>query len=1076
MRFKKLFSISIALLLLAPLAAAQIRDVGTFVGTVYDTEGTPLPGVTITMRHLETGLTQTIISNEQGRYRIERLPRGTYSITASLPGFKTLKKDGIVLAIGAEVKIDFTLEIGKLEEEVTVVAVTPLVETTRTQVSSVITEREFLSYPQGNRNYLSLMQYAPGTLPGAGRSGYAINGMRGSSNNFMIDGLDNNDQGTASDDVTSLPPEAIQEFRLIQSNFSAEYGRNSGGIINAVMRSGTNEFHGSAWVFHRGDSSLFQSEDWYTHERPPYQRWQYGGTVGGPIIKDKTFFFVTYEGTRLKQESRTPYLWFTPEAIGRAQGAARYFFDNYGAAYPVPTSDFRDIDGDGLIDAGEYVWDGTTNFKGHVFGIKIDHIFSEKDRLALRWLYNTYTNVSDFANVPGYERDLPYSYHTGGLTWLHLFSPTMYNEVRVGYHRDYANWPRVAPEIPNFGGYTTFNDGVHMIGDWPNMPQKFVNNTYQLVDVLNFQVGNHSIKLGGELRYWTSDSIFDALVDGYYLFFDSTWFLYDKGAYWLVMGADPPDPPADNPYASGDPYGVWAKGDTSRKWKGLEGGLFVQDDWRVSDRLTISAGLRWEYFGVPEETSGFGINMPAFGTEQGYLNTIAGNVDITEGVYNREGIKYAIWDGRELNGEKMWNTYYKAFAPKISFAYDLTGDGKTSLRGGAAIAYDRTFNNTYENDRFNYPSFTFASFPAWDLLVGASVGSPAIYPTIPADIPMANVSAYSVSLRWMQPNLWPQMAYNWMMGIQRELAPNLLLEVNYTGSAGRRLGSIQRPNRVTGDGTDGSYDGINPYAAIRNLNVREQTMRSDYHALQVVVNKRFSNGWSWYTAYTYGFAKDQNSDYFGDNTAMEAVSHDRLDDEYGYAQFDRRHRLVGGFVWDIPWGKDSENWFLKNIIAGWQVSGNFHVTSGEPFTVAGYSSSTDWNMDADYYDRPLWSGGDYQDIIKWSAGNPYLDRGKFSTPNPPAGVDDMSYYNQNFIERNAFRWFPTHNVDIAMQKYFTVSMGARDITIQLIGEVFNLFKSTFWQLPYTSWTHSRFGESPRQDGVRRFQASLRIMF
>jgi hypothetical protein len=209
-------------------------------------------------------------------------------------------------------------------------------------------------------------------------------------------------------------------------------------------------------------------------------------------------------------------------------------------------------------------------------------------------------------------------------------------------------------------------------------------------------------------------------------------------------------------------------------------------------------------------------------------------------------------------------------------------------------------------------------------------------------------------------------------------------------------------------------------------------MRSDYHALQVVINKRFSNGWSWYTAYTYGFAKDQNSDYFGDNTAMEVVCHDRLDDEYGYAQFDRRHRLVGGFVWDIPWGKDSENWIMKNIIAGWQVSGNFHVTSAAPFSVAGYHVSTDWNLDGDYYDRPLWSGGDYQDIIKWSAGSPYLDKSNFGTPNPPAALDDMSYYNQNFIERNAFRWFPTHNVDIAMQKYFTVSMGARDITIQVI--------------------------------------------
>ena len=1077
MTLRKLLLICVALLLSASLGMAQSKDTGTFIGTVFDIEGAPLPGVTVTAKNVQMGLVQSTVTNDQGRYRIEKLPRGMYTLTAAIEGFKTTTREGLELMIGSEIKINFNLELGKLEESITVVGVSPLVETTRAQVSTVITEKEFLSYPQGNRDYTSLIGYAPGTLPNtdlagnSSRSGYAINGMRGSSNNFQIDGIDNNDNGTASNAVTSMPPEAIQEFRLVSNNFSAEYGRNSGGVINAVMKSGTNELHGNAWVFYRGGSSLFQTEDWLTHDLPPYKRYQYGGTVGGPIKKDKTFFFASFEGVIQDDEARDPFLFFTPEAIGRATGSSKYFFDKYGAAYPKPTYDFEDLDGDGLIDVGKYVWDGTAKTRGYNFGLKIDHIFSEKDRLAFRWLFNTYTYEWDFANLPGNIKKNPYSYHTGGLTWLHLFSPTMYNEVRVGYHRDFADWPRLAPEVPSLGGYTYFNDGVHSIGDWSNMPQKFANNTYQLVDVLNFQIGNHSIKLGGEARLWNSDSTFDANVAGGYYFLDSTWFLYDLGAYYLVIGADPPDPPEGNPYVTGSAFDPWKQGDSHRKWKGFEGGLFVQDDWRVTDKLTVSLGLRWEYYGVPKETSGKGINMPAFGTKEGFDSKT-----LIEGTYGEEGIKYLIFDGREKLGKGLWNPYYKAFAPKASFAYDLTGDGKTSFRAGAGISYDRTFNNTYENDRFNYPDFTFLSLAGWDAYYGYDVGSPAIKVTYPGTVPQANISGYRAALRWMLPDLIPQKAYNWLVGIQRELSPNVSIELNYTGSKGANLGSIQRPNRFTGDRLDGIPNGINAYTAIRDLNLRTQNLKSDYHAFTATLNKRFADGWSWYTAYTFGVAKDQNSDYFGDSTSMEAVSNERIIDEYGYAQFDRRHRVVGGMIYDLPFFKNSKNWFLKNVVAGWQISSNFHFTSGAPFTIRSTSSSYDWNKDYDYNDRPLWNGGAYSDLISWTNGKPGWDKSHFGIPVAPAAANDLTYYDQDFVPRNGFRWFPTHNINVSLQKYWTVPMAGREFTVQAIFEVFNVLKSYFWDIPSTSWTSVTFGQSLRMSGRRTSQVSLRIMF
>lgn len=1061
MSFKKLTVICIVFFFAVSMALAQ-RDVGTIVGTVSDDEGLHLPGVTVTAKNAQTGLTQSAVTNPGGQYRLERLPRGTYEITAKLEGFKTYTKRGFELLAGAEIRVDFTMQIGTLEEEVTVIGLSPIIETTRSQVSTVMTEKEMMSYPTLNRNFFALMEYAPGTQINAGyRSGIAVNGMRDASNNLMIDGLDNNDIGTAGDYTTTIPPEAIQEFRLITNNFSAEYGRNTGGHLNVVMKSGTNELHGSAWIFHRGESALFQSEDWLTHERPPYKRYQYGATLGGPVIKDKTFFFATYEGIWQETGAVEPWLFFTPEAVGRAKGSAKQFFDKYGSTYPVPTYDFRDLDGDGLIDAGKYDWDGITKFTGNKGGLKIDHIFSERDRVALRWMFNYYTEKEDFANVPGNVRDLPYNYHTGGLTWLHIFSPTMYNEVRIGFHRDWADWPRVAPEVPFFGGldYDRMGDGVHSVGDWPNMPQKFLNDQYQLVNVLNFQKGNHSVKIGGELRLWRSDSIFDANVDGaYYFYYSSLDWLYNHGADGLWIGADPPDDPSNL-------FGEWKKGETDRKFQGLEGGLFIQDDWRVSDRLTISAGLRWEYFGVPQEKSGKGIDMPAFGTAAGGL---------TEGVYNEDGIRYLIIDGREKLGKGLWDQYWLAFAPKFSFAYDLTGDGKTSFRGGIGRAFDRTFNNIYENDRFNYPGFTFAGF--WP------IAAP-IYPTIPVSIPVENLGFATFGLRWMLPDLRPASAWNWLVGIQRELSPNTAIEVNYTGTLGRNLGVIHRANRFTGDKLDGIMEGLNSSFSITDVNVRAQTEKSEYHALQLILTKRFANGWSLYSSYTYGKALDNNSDYFGDISGMEAVSQERKDMEWGRAQFDQRHRMVGGFVYDLPFFKESENWFMKNVVAGWQFSANFHVTSGRPFNVR--DAARDYNYDYDRQDRPLWLGDDFQDVIKWKQGIPYLDKSLFGTPNPPkfAGTPpnewstyDTSYYEQNFIDRMAFIWFPTYNINLGLQKYFTVPIAGRDVQFQVIGEIFNLLKNTFWDLPDRAINSRTFGETFRQSGERRFQLSLRIVF
>lgn len=1073
MKLKKISSVcvfSMFLLFLSSVALAQ-RDVGTFLGTVFDSERQPLPGVTITAKNVQTGLVQESITNLRGGYRIERLPRGIYTVTASVQGFKTLSKEGYELFAGAEFKVNFTLELGGINEEVTVIGEAPMIETTRAQVSTVITEKELLSYPQENRNYLYLMQYAPGTQPGASTTqgpGYAVNGMRGESNNYMIDGLDNNELTDHSFNISVLPVEAMQEFRLITNNFSAEYGRNIGGVLNVLMKSGTNELHGSGWIFHRGDSALFKSADWLTHTRPPYKRYQYGATLGGPIIKDKTFFFANFEGISQDEDYISPRLVFTPEAIAKAQGAAKEIFDIY-PGYPVPTYDFRDVDNDGVPDYGRVANQTSDKYKSFTFALKIDHIFSSKDRIALRWVHNNQENEYDmysplaWTNNPGETGKEPRRYHTGGLTWLHLFSPNAYNELRIGIHKSFYEKPSVNLDIPIF----SFSDGVDAVGGGGGGTNSD-DITYQLADVLSFQKGNHSIKVGGEARIWEVDALMDWGAAGNYSYLTGMEFINNEDAEFVWFGANPPDPDPNNPYVPGDASGEWAvgAGGTHRIFRGKEIGLFIQDDWRVSERFTLSAGLRWEYYSVPKEVSGKGINQPAFGTQAGYESTIAGNLDITEGEYGVEGIRYLIFDGRELNGKGLWEPFYKGFSPKVSFAYDLTGDGKTSLRAGVGLSYERQMARQYANDRLNYPDFTYPTF------YGEPYGFPPIYATIPGEIPTTGVTSYQVSLRWMDPNLRPQKAFNWLIGIQRELAPNLSVEIDYTGSAGRDIGAIFRPNRFTGDGLDGTFDGINPYVTITDCNTRENKTTSNYHGLQIILNKRFSNGWSWYTAYTYSVAKDTASSY----QSGAGVSQERWEMEYAYANYDHRHRLVGGFVYDVPFFKKSNSWFIKNFVAGWQIASSFHYTSGGRFTVRAASRTTDWNLDGNRSDRPLWLGDDFSDIIGWSGGWPQLDKSLLGEPNPPEYEGDLSYYDQSLLGRNTFTWFPTYNINISIQKYFTVPVGGRDVTFQLIGEIFNLLNNTFWNLPQTRFERSTFGEVTRKSGNRIAQLSMRVMF
>jgi outer membrane receptor protein involved in Fe transport len=1094
---KKIAGIVAAIcLLLAPEhLRAQSAD-ATLTGAVKDTSGATIPGATITVRHTATNETRTGVAGPEGLYRITSLPRGTYEVRAELEGFRTVSQSGVLLTVGDTVRLDFTLEIGTFTEVTQVTSQAALVNTEEGRISSLVDEKRVSELPLNGRNVFQLMELQPGATgnPGnvvlggtAGGNSAFMNGQRNRANNFLLDGTDNNDQYTAGRVAVNPNVDMIQEFRVSSNNFSAEFGRNSSSVVNVVTKSGTNALHGTGYEFLRNNA--MDARTVFAAKTDPLKFNQFGGTVGGPVQKDKTFFFTSYEGLRQTRGVTLVRTVETPEfrqlvAQLYPNSIANFLFQNFPS--PNPTSNIRDtgrpvpglatdsslntpgvttnpnyalISGnsyrnamqalaDGIPDIGQANVSVSEKTKADQFNIRVDRELTTNFRVMGRYLHdNRLTDDKQAIVRDGFNQPIDEKGRNLTVGATQVLSNRLVNEARFGYVHRKRGLLATNPGVPNIG----FDDGTIAFGNFGTNPASFAQKTFHWVDTVSLSLGSHAVKFGGEVRHIRDDSDF-AVRRPAVQFYSIHDFATDEPRAITNIGINPSTGLIES---------------NVRNFRFWEFGGYLQDDWKIKSNLTLNLGIRYEWFGRPTEA-----------------NDLLTNIILGPGNDIFEQVRTATVGAVDQVVPDDFNN----FAPRLGFSWDPLSNGKLAIRGGYGIAYERLFNNSITNIRFNPPYYAFAV--ADPVAVASQAGVPIAYGPINPDGtrrneaititgPNRNIGVQDglgiegniigwnprfgtsqQSLRVPDPNTKDAYTHNWFVGGQTEVMWDLVVEANYIGNIGRNFGRLIDYNTVRGDRFDGRLDRLNP--SFGGINYRAMLTRTEYHGMQLQVNRRFKDGFSTQVSYTLGKAMDNGSDVQVAGTPVDARA---LDLEWGVSDFDVRHRLVFNWLWAVPYFRESGG--VKGaVLGGWQINGITQLQSGFPvnvFTSAPYPTG-DYNGDGVNNDRP--------NLPSFGLDLPANDRqayinGLFVAADFPR--PDLL----GTLPRNAYRGPGLAITDLSFFKDFQVTTGSK---LQFRAEVFNVFNRVNLQRPNGNLSQATFGKSTQAFPAREIQLALKFIF
>jgi outer membrane receptor protein involved in Fe transport len=1042
---------------------------------------------------------RTTTSGPEGHYRLTNLPRGNYDVKAEIQGFQPINQTGVLLTVGDTVRLDFALTVGGLNETVSVVSQASLINTEEGRISALVDEKRVSELPLNGRNVLQLVELQAGATgnPGnvvlggsAGGNSAFVNGQRNRANNFLLDGTDNNDQFTAGRVAVNPNVDMVQEFRVAANNFSAEFGRNSASVVNVVTKAGTNAVHGTAYEFLRNDAldarTVFAGAD-----VDPLDFHQFGGTVGGPIVKNKTFFFGAYEGLRVERGVTLVRTVETPEyrqlvAQRFPNSIANFLFQNFPS--PLPTSNIRDtgrpVAGlqtesaannpgvttnpnytaagalfnntlqttpDGIPDIGTANIPVTEKIDGDQFNIRIDHDLSASSRLLGRLLWDDRIQ-DDKQNIPrseGFNQPVDEKGRNFTLGHTQIISSAMVNEARFGYSYRKRGLLANNEGVPSIN----FTDGVIAFGNFSTNPAFFEQKTFHWVDTVSWNKGNHGIKFGGEVRHIRDNSDF-AVRRGGYQFINIHDFAMDEPSDVTIMGINP---------------GTGLIEPNIRNFRFWETGFFLQDDWKVLPNLTVNLGLRHEWFGRPSEENDLLTNL-----------VLGPGADIFEQIAN----------GTVGQVDQVVPNDWNNFGPRLGASWDPWGDGRLAIRGGYGIAYERLFNNSITNIRFNPPFYSFAvASPA---NVAEQAGVRIAYGPMNPDgtirnepititgenhnigvQPGMNIQGNIIgwnpafgtsqqSLRVPDPNTKDAFSHNWFIGAQTELVWDMVLEANYVGNVGRNYGRLVDYNTIRGDLFDGRLNRLNP--GFGGINFRAMLARAEYHGLQLQLNRRFKDGFSGQISYTLGKAMDTGSDVQVGALPVDARA---LDLEWAPADFDVRHRFVMNWLWEIPWMRDATG-LTGTLLGGWQVNGITALQSGFPFSVftsAAYPNG-DYNGDGVRNDRP--------NTPSYGTELPNDDRQAYIVGLFPASDFPRPEVLGN-LPRNAYRGPGFASTDLSLFKNFALPkwQGAK---IQFRYEVFNVFNRVNLQRPNGNMAQGTFGRSTQAFAAREMQFALKLIF
>ena len=1028
-----------ALLLLAAAAAAQ-QQLGVIQGTIADRTGGVLPGVTVTVTNLDTGVPRTVTTNGAGVYRVIGVEPGRYRVSADLQGFRGASRNDVVVSVGAALGLNFTLEPGTVTERVEVAAVAPDIQTERADVSAVVEQKKITDLPLVGRNVLSLTALQPGVTGIPGQQdflspeqglGVSANGVRQSGNNATVDGASLNNGPWGGTMLIVPNVEAVQEFRVVTNNPSAEYGRNSGAMVSVITKGGTNALSGSLFEFHRNEN--LRARGFFENRSRPkadFHRNDFGGSFGGPIRRDRAFFFTSAEIVReltgnafnATVETRQLVDWVNANRPGSiaAQLFARY------APPAYPTTDLRDLGSplpganrwsttpDGIPDVGTISIANSGPRRGDQINARADYVLrGGQDRL--KGTYYLSNIETQFLYVrPQFNHPFPFRNQLFSAAHTAVLSDRTVNEATFGFLRQHGETGNPAPESPNIGP----GSGVSGFGVEFWHPIDFTQNNFEFRDTLTMNRGRHSFRVGGELRHgrdgatlhhWERPSYgFQSILD----FIDDEPFNEDRAV----------DPATGLPTTA---YGLYI----TNEWA-----VFFQDNWKVRPNVTLNLGVRYDNFGNPTK-AGSAYNGILLGPGASRAEQIAG--------------------ARVGTVDKLYETDWNNVAPRLGITWDPASQGRFVVRGGGGISYNRINNTVFSDERLNPPQFAHAFGSIQD-------GTPIVYSLGPdfarntalgrgVDARGGIVGA-RVSLRVVDPELVIPEYYNWFAGVQYQLPWRFVVDASYNGGKGRHLMNGDGPggedyNRFSGDLLDGRRDRLNPSFADVGLN--ESRVKSDYHGFSVQLQRRYSGGIAFQSVYTLGFSQEQ---------AGSAMIVERPELDYGWASGDVRHRVALNFIWEIPYKPSHPA--LNAILGGWQVNGLAILQSGSPFTVfCGFAyPRCDFNADGVNNDRvhlPAFGanvGSPTQ--AEWFAG--VFTAADF--PTPKAGEVATQ-------ARNAFRGPGFRNADLSLVKNVRVPLGARGSTVQVRVEAFNAFNWVNLNNPVAATNSASFGRVTSVRGV-----------
>ncbi len=1081
------------LLSFGPVAAFAQGETGQITVKATDPQGSVVSGATVAAKSTTTGVERTATTNDEGIAIITALQPGVYDVTVSGSGFAAYKQQANV-TVGAKLNLEASLSATAKGESVTVVAGDAGVEVnTQTQeLSDVVSQKQLVELPTITRNPYDLVGISGNVSAGdpvnmAMRgTGFAINGQRSASTNILLDGGENVDAFVAGVGQ-SVPLEGVQEFRIITSNFSAEYGRASGGIVNVATKAGSNDFHGSLFEFNR--VSALASNDFDNNaqgiDKGVFTRNQFGYSVGGRVIKEKLFFFNSTEWTRVRSTGEVISIVPTPQLIAASDANTKAFFAPYqlvtpinGTVYTVGTvksllglsgaNAFNDLP-NGLPAFGQVRLNNATDLGGgtpqndwQTVG-RLDYNWSDKTQMYIRGVYEDGSLLDGTINFSPYQgfntgqtvRNQNYLFNA-----THAFSSSIVNQSKVVFNRLTRQQPlaeqppgptlyindtfagRLAGFLFRFPGYsaTTPGNAIPFGG-----PQNFI----QLYDDLNWTKGNHQFRFGGQYVHIRDNRTFGAYQNAVTALSSSGQsfstalpnFVNGQLRSFTVAVSPQGKFPCANDPATGARIVTpectlqtpLSEPSFSRSNRYHEWAAYFNDSWKVKPRFTLNLGIRYEYYG----------------TQHNADQSLDSNFYFGEGSTIFERIK----NGRILRAQdspigKLWAVDKNNFAPRVGFAWDVFGNGSTSLRGGYGMAYERNFGNVTFNVIQNPPgSATVAITSGVDVPAGT-------LPITPDNLgPLAGSgiakSFPAVSLRAVDPNIVNAYAHFWSFAAERQLSPTTVASVEYSGSAGRSLYSISNINRA---GTGFAYGGIPRLASRLNnngasaINFRGSDGRSDYNAvIASVESSRFRNwGLRFTSRYTYSRAKDNLSSTFsesGNNFNLGYTDPFDPDLDYGFADFDARHRAVVSWTWDIPTPKFSSH-VAQYLLGGWEATGIFQARSGLPFTVFDCTNGQQMcprvSLDGPVsFDGSI--GHDSVGVSDTPNRYKYID---LSGLHPGAFVDQFGFgadfgpFPANMSKRNAFRGPGFWNLDAALFKNLNITEGVK---LQLRFEAFNVF-------------------------------------